>query len=63
MWEYESQGNGEIVTGSGGFKDVEITAAPGGYCGQKRLFVMLDMKNGTNKDGKKNWQKISVPSK
>ncbi|MCJ1402021.1 hypothetical protein MMC11_005240 [Xylographa trunciseda] len=55
MWNYDP------TTGAGGFQDVKVPATPGGYCGQKRLFVMLDVTNGTNKDGKKNWEKIPVP--
>ena len=51
MWDYKA----------GGFRDLETRATPGGYCGQKRLFVMLEIKNGTNKDGKKNWEKIPIP--
>jgi hypothetical protein len=45
----------------GGYKQLEITAPPGGYCGQHRLFVMRDMTEETNRDGAKNWQKLPVP--
>ena len=45
----------------GAYRDVKTVAEPGGFCGQKRLFVMLDIQNGTNSGGKKNWEMIPVP--
>ena len=61
MWDYGLYNDDGPVSGAGGFRDVETHASPGGYCGQKRLFVMLDIRNGTNKGGKKNWEKIPIP--
>ena len=61
MWDYDLYNDDGPVIGTGGFKDVKTHATPGGYCGQKRLFVKLDVENGTNKDGKKNWEKVPVP--
>jgi len=60
MWVYD-EGSEMKGTGSGAFRMVKAIAAPGGFCGQRRLFVMLDMKSGTNKNGKKNWEKLPVP--
>ncbi|MCJ1387041.1 hypothetical protein MMC17_010170 [Xylographa soralifera] len=61
MWDYDLDNDGAPVIGAGGFREVKALATPGGYCGQQRLFVMLEVKNGTNKDGKKNWEKVPVP--
>ena len=59
IWGYDNE---EAGAGNGAFRTVKAIATPGGFCGQKRLFVMLDMQNGTNKDGKKNWEKLLVPT-
>ncbi|MCJ1249326.1 hypothetical protein MMC30_006549 [Trapelia coarctata] len=58
-WVY-NEGPGTVGVG-GSFHMVKTVATPGGFCGQRRVFVMLDMKDGTNKDGKKNWEKLPVP--
>ncbi|KAM5442373.1 hypothetical protein MferCBS31731_002748 [Microsporum ferrugineum] len=46
---------------NGAFKMVERTANPGGFCGQRRMFVMRNDITAANKKGEKNWEKISVP--
>ena len=61
VWVYDDEAK-EAGTGVGAFRTVKSIATPGGFCGQKRLFVMLDIRNGTNKDGKKNWEKLPVPA-
>ena len=49
------------IWADGAYRDVKTVATPGGFCGQRRLFVISDIQNGTNRDGKKNWEKIPVP--
>ncbi|KAF2663380.1 hypothetical protein BT63DRAFT_465923 [Microthyrium microscopicum] len=39
----------------------KIIAQPGGFCGQKRLFVMKPNLEETNKQGSRNWEQIAVP--
>lgn len=37
-------------------------AAPGGFCGQRRMFVIKEDIESANRDGwGKNWEKIKVP--
>ena len=37
-------------------------AQPGGFCGQRRLFVMKpDFQEANQEQGGRNWQKIAVP--
>jgi Cryptococcal mannosyltransferase 1 len=48
--------------GTGEWRNVWRKAAPGGFCGQRRLFVLLEDLVGANSEGKdKNWVKIPVP--
>ncbi|EFE32282.1 uncharacterized protein ARB_00804 [Trichophyton benhamiae CBS 112371] len=54
------QGDDENQLGS--FQMLERKAAVGGFCGQRRMFVMKDDINDANKKGEKNWEKIPVPS-
>ena len=44
----------------GGWEMVEAIAQPGGFCGQRRLFLMKkDLKKANGED--KNWEKGSFP--
>ncbi|EFR01032.1 hypothetical protein MGYG_04035 [Nannizzia gypsea CBS 118893] len=54
------QGDDENQAGS--FQMLERKAAAGGFCGQRRMFVMKDDINDANKKGERNWEKIPVPS-
>ncbi|KAM5436033.1 hypothetical protein McanMca71_000218 [Microsporum canis] len=45
----------------GSFQTIQRRAAPGGYCGQRRMFVMDEDVEKANKNGAKNWEKIPVP--
>ncbi|EGD88117.1 hypothetical protein H112_04599 [Trichophyton rubrum D6] len=54
------QGDDENQLGS--FQMLERKAAVGGFCGQRRMFVMKDDINDANKKGEKNWEKIPVPT-
>jgi hypothetical protein len=48
---------------TGGWKLVEEIAEPGGYCGQERIFVMLnDLQKANRGDTGKNWEKIRIPA-
>jgi hypothetical protein len=48
--------------GKGEWRDVWETAAPGGFCGQRRLFVLLKDLAAANTAGTdKNWIKMPVP--
>lgn len=60
-WVYDD-GAEEAGTGSGSFRMVKAVPKPGGFCAEHRLFVMLDIQNGTNKDGKRNWETLPVPA-
>ncbi|MCJ1385247.1 hypothetical protein MMC17_008368 [Xylographa soralifera] len=58
----DSQNNSDTsATGSGRFEDVAIVADPGGFCAWRALYVMLEVKNDTNQEGKLNWEYLSVP--
>ncbi|WEW61002.1 hypothetical protein PRK78_006491 [Emydomyces testavorans] len=48
------------VTG-GSFRMVERRATPGGFCGQRRMFLMKRDIELANRRGDKNWEKIPVP--
>ncbi|KAF3491407.1 uncharacterized protein GIQ15_00924 [Arthroderma uncinatum] len=54
------QGNADGHPG-GSFQMVERRAMPGGYCGQRKMFVMAKDIEMANKNGMKNWVKIPVP--
>lgn len=44
------------------FQRVRRQASPGGFCGQRRMFVMKNDLERANTDGSgKNWQKVPVP--
>lgn len=63
VWQYDPPSPGGRVNSThGAFRETQVQATPGGFCGQKRLFVILDIHNGTNKGGRKNWEKIAVPA-
>lgn len=48
---------------NGSFELVTRTARPGGFCGQRRMFVMKENLEDANIKGMgKNWQKIPVPT-
>lgn len=58
IWE---AGNGTASTPSG-FATVERVAQPGGFCGQRRLFVMLDdIESANAAHAGKNWRSIPLP--
>ncbi|KAK2861332.1 hypothetical protein FQN49_004314 [Arthroderma sp. PD_2] len=54
------QGNADSHLG-GSFQMIERKALPGGYCGQRRMFVMEEDVEKANRNGMKNWVKIPVP--
>lgn len=45
----------------GSFEMVERVATPGGFCGQRRMFLMKRDLGAANRRGEKNWEKIPVP--
>lgn len=45
----------------GSFQTVERAAAPGGFCGQRRMFLMKRDLASANRRGEKNWEKVFVP--
>nr|KMM71867.1 hypothetical protein CPAG_08168 [Coccidioides posadasii RMSCC 3488] len=48
--------------GTGGsFQMVESKATPGGFCGQRRMFLMKRDFESANRRGEKNWESIPVP--
>jgi Cryptococcal mannosyltransferase 1 len=52
----------EGAVGRGEWRDVSEEAVPGGFCGQRRLFVLAKDLVGANSDGRdKNWIKMPVP--
>jgi hypothetical protein len=64
MWVYDNVEYNDFpasYSSGGRFQPVHTIATPGGFCGQKRLFVMLNITEGTNRNGKKNWKKIPIP--
>ena len=58
----DSHNNLEDSVGrSGRFEDVTMVVDPGGFCAWRALYVMLEVKNDTNQEGKLNWEYLSVP--
>ncbi|MCJ1400673.1 hypothetical protein MMC11_003881 [Xylographa trunciseda] len=58
----DSQSNSETsAVRSGSFKDVTVVAGPGGFCAWRALYLMLEVKSNSNKEGKLNWEYLSVP--
>ncbi|KAM5465984.1 hypothetical protein MauCBS54593_006232 [Microsporum audouinii] len=53
--------NGEDESQPGSFQMLERRAGAGGFCGQRRMFVMKEDINAANKKGEKNWEKLPVP--
>ncbi|GBF67249.1 hypothetical protein TMEN_9972 [Trichophyton mentagrophytes] len=45
----------------GSLQTIQRIASPGGFCGQRRMFVMVDDIEKANRNGAKNWKKIPVP--
>ncbi|EFQ98325.1 hypothetical protein MGYG_01358 [Nannizzia gypsea CBS 118893] len=45
----------------GSFQTIQRIASPGGFCGQRRMFVMAEDIEKANRNGAKNWEKIPVP--
>ncbi|KAI2081033.1 hypothetical protein LOZ36_006323 [Ophidiomyces ophidiicola] len=55
VWKNHEIGHG------GSFQTVERTASPGGFCGQRRMFLMKRDLELANTRGEKNWEKLAVP--
>jgi hypothetical protein len=54
--------SGDSTSPFGGYYElVEREAAPGGFCGQRRMFVMKQNLTEANRKAEKNWEKIPVP--
>ena len=63
VWRYDDETDGETKRGKGSYREEVVTAKPGGFCAENRLFVMLDMKADTNQGGERNWEKVfDIPS-
>ncbi|MCJ1419015.1 hypothetical protein MMC32_005366 [Xylographa parallela] len=67
-WVYDDENIADSYNGlegtasrSGRFKDVTTVADPGGFCAWRALYVMLEVQNDTNQEGKLNWEYLSVP--
>lgn len=59
VWTPKSNEEDEVA---GHFKYITRSADPGGFCGQRRMFVMKRNLEAANSDGSgKNWEKIPVP--
>lgn len=57
VWKNADDGR----TPGGSFEMIETKARPGGFCGQRRMFVMKKDIMEANQKGEKNWEKIPVP--
>ncbi|KAI1935130.1 hypothetical protein LOZ66_005436 [Ophidiomyces ophidiicola] len=69
VWTTGAAGGGGIVRAgrggrsSGSFHTVERRAGLGGFCGQRRMFLMKPDVEAANRRGEKNWEKVSVPER
>ena len=68
MWTYDYQDGADsgknsenLRVSSGKFKDLTTMADPGGFCAWRALYVMLEVRNDTNQEGKLNWEYLPVP--
>ncbi|EEP80205.1 predicted protein [Uncinocarpus reesii 1704] len=55
VWMSNQDTNGDS------FQMLQRPAAPGGFCGQKRMFLMKRDFESANRHGRKNWEKVPVP--
>ncbi|KAI2375544.1 hypothetical protein LOY91_002172 [Ophidiomyces ophidiicola] len=69
VWTTGAAGGGGVVhagrggRSSGSFHTVERRAGLGGFCGQRRMFLMKSDVQAANRRGEKNWEKVPVPGR